>query len=957
MDSDGDQQEGEPNAPTPPGAPPPPVPGPPPPPPGPPPPGPGAPPLPPPAPISRAPSEAPEEEVLEGVEFHDAEDVPLEEGPLDSYPFNGPFERPLLPGALSEKVPPALALLFRNEGPSLQRAPSEPGQAGLIPVDANEAGLRYGESLSGLTPLFAPICSQVQRLEALAAVSLRLEALHEAGHVHGDLRPDVIWWEGERVELLTSSAPIDAPALLKARLVAGAHPASIGFVAPEVIGGVQATSASDVYSLAALVVWALSGRIPLGQFDLRPVAAGLGKGLAPLLSQALAPAAEHRPSLSRLCDALERITELRPAFREEPGARQRGERDAPAGSNLPGSQLAPGQAAPAKISGLLAVVLSLGGAFVFCGLLGVVLATWAGLPPLIQGLLLGVITAGTAGIGLLLERRGYTASGLGLLVLSTQLIWVNGLHAVITAGVAESEFAYVVLGALVAGATILLALRRQTVVAGVLATLATSVSAIALGAFLSTGSRYGGVFYAAAVGLAFAVLAFAGGALTKRKKVLELPYAVGALAWFCISGFGAVALSLKDYQALDLAWPYGLALLFGLAALKLPRRVATLTWVALAILALFVPMAHAALAADQGPRFALLIYAAVIGVTFAGVAFMTSLLSEQESEPEAEAEPSSARRKKRRQRRIKNPYQALSGVWTVGSLCWFGVSAVAALVISVDSAGPIDIVWPYLLAAGFFAAGLLSARVAKPAMVGFCLLLTLIPSAHVGIAEGSVTSLLWVNAVGLGLLTLAFRWSRVSEHENLQLGAIAVGLLNVLLTPGLACLQHCGDKDGLKLVEEAFSQIGNFNETTLVYLSMPLGTSLGLVGLGFLFSRDAKRKLPYRVLEAAGLLNALGLLTLLSLPQVRDDLFFIGLLLAFGFAAVAIGVFARRAMYVSIASIALVINLFVQYFAKLTAIGVPWGFLAVGFGIALLGLAIFYERRVKSFIPKLKEWN
>ena len=241
----------------------------------------------------------PQEEVLEGVEFHDAEDVPRDE----SYPFNGPFERPLLPGALSEKVPPALARLFHPEGATaLARVPSEPGQAGLIPISADEAGLRYGESLSGLTPLFAPICSQVQRLEALAAVSLRLEALHEAGHIHGDLRPDVIWWEGERVELLTSSVPVDAPALLKARLVAGAHPASIGFVAPEVIGGVQATSASDVYSLAALVVWALSGRIPLGQFDLRPVAAGLGKGLAPLLTQALAsaPRARGPPVLRRL---------------------------------------------------------------------------------------------------------------------------------------------------------------------------------------------------------------------------------------------------------------------------------------------------------------------------------------------------------------------------------------------------------------------------------------------------------------------------------------------------------------------------------------------------------------------------------------------------------------------------------------------------------------------------------
>lgn len=899
---------------------------------------------PPPVNLSAPSAEAnPEEEVLEGVEFHDAEDVP-HDLPPEVHEFKGPFERPLV-GGRTEAVPPALARLFAGEQ-TLERSASEPGLAGLIPVSGDESGLRYGDSLEALEPLFAPVCSQVQRLEALAAVSLRLEALHEAGRVHGDLRPDAIWCRGERVELLTSGAPLDAAALLKARLVAGAHPASIGFVSPEVIGGVQATSASDVYSLAALVVWALSGRIPLGQFDLRPIAAGLGKGLAPLLTQCLAPAAEERPPLSRLCDALERLTELRPAA--EP--RRREEREPSAG------RAPDGRPAPAKISGLLAVVLSLGGAFVFCGLLGVVLATWAGLPPFVQGILLAAITAGTAGLGVVLERRGYTASGLGLLVLATQLLWVNGMHAIISVDATKSELAYVALGGLVTLAAILLALRRQSVIGGVLATVASSVSAVALGAFLSTGSHYGGVFYTALVGAVFVVLAFVGGRVATKHKVLELPYAVGALAWLCVSGLWAVGLSVDEEAALDLGWPYALAFVFGLAAIKLPRRVGTLTWGALAVLALFVPIAHSGIAAERGPRFALLIYAAVIGLVFGGVAFLTSLLADAPADAGPEA-PSSRRQKRRRARRLQNPYRVLSGAWTVASLLWFGVSAAAALAISFESAGPVDLAWPYLLAGGFFALGLLSARAAKPALVGFCLLLTLVPSGHVAVAEGSVTSLLWVNLVGLTLLTLAFRWSRIAKQESLQLGAIGVGLLNVLLTPGLACLERCGDKDGLKLLEEAMAQVGNFNETTLVYLSMPLGTSLGLVGLGFLFSRDAERKLPYRLLEAAGLLNALGLLTLLSFPDVKDDVFYIGLLLLFGFAAVAVGVFARRAMYVSIASVALVINLFVQYFAKLTAIGVPWGFLAVGFGIALLGLAIFYERRIKGFIPKLREWN
>lgn len=821
----------------------------------------------------------------------------------------------------------------------------------MIPVVAEGSQLRYGASLDGLLPLFSGERSLADRLAALAAVSLRLESLHEAGHAHGDLRPDTIWSAGERVELVMSASPLDAPQLLRARLVAGSHPASIGFTSPEVIAGGGASSSSDVYSLAALVVWALSGRIPLGQFDLRPIVAGLGKGLGQVLTRALSPIPEQRPLLSRLCDSLEELTDERTGIVRQPArAEQR------AGS--PEREFQPRGERPApKISGLLAVVLSLGGAFVFCGLLGVVLATWSEFGPVVQGILLAIITGGTAGIGLLLERKGYTSSGLGLLVLATQLLWVNGLHAIIGAGLEEEKLVYVVLGLVVTSAAVLLALRRQSVIGGVLATVSTSVSAVALGAFLSTGSHYGGVLFTAAVGFGFAGLAFVGGLLSERKKILELPYAVGALVWLCASVAWAVGLSMDREGALDLGWPYGVAILLGLAALKLPKRVSKLTWAAVGILSLMVPLVHAALAADRGPRFALLIYAFVIGLSFGKAAFLLGVFKDSpEPAPEPEAEPT-GRRKRRKRRGARDPRPVQVTLLTGLSLLWFGVSAMAALAISFKSAGPVDLAWPYLLGAGFLAVSLLSKRVAAPAMVGFCLLLTFIPSAHVGIADFSFVSLLWVNAVGLGLLAIAFRWSRVSSHEGLQLGAIAVGLLNVLLMPGLACLKHCADKDGLKLLEESMAQIGNFNETTLVFLSMPMGTSLGLVGLGFLFSRDATRKLPYRILEAAGLLNALGLLTLLSLPDVQSDVFYIGLLMVFGLAAVAAGVFGRRAMYVTIASVALVINLFVQYFAKLTAAGVPWGFLAVGFGIALLVLAILYERRIKGFLPQLKEWN
>ena len=70
----------------------------------------------------------------------------------------------------------------------------------------------------------------------------------------------------------------------------------------------------------------------------------------------------------------------------------------------------------------------------------------------------------------------------------------------------------------------------------------------------------------------------------------------------------------------------------------------------------------------------------------------------------------------------------------------------------------------------------------------------------------------------------------------------------------------------------------------------------------------------------------------------------------------AAGFLGKRAMYVVVATCALLPNLFVQYFAKLSQ-HVHWGLLALGFGVAILVLAILFERKVRHAIPRLKEWS
>ena len=1022
-------------------------------------------------------------------------------------PRHGPFERALVESR--EAVPPALAKLFGGEGAALEACAPEAGIAGLLPFTPQEGGLHYGGSFGGLIPLFSPQLSVPARLSALAAVAARLEVLHQAGRVHGDLRPDTIWCGVGGATLVSSARAFDPPALLRARLIAGAHPASLGFADPEVVAGGKASAASDVYSLAALVVWTLSGRVPLGQFDLAPYAAGLGRGLDRLLRKALGPAGEGRPRLEALSDALgglaqpgaiaASVTAPRPAPAPAPvqvaakpavGAVQADFK--PAWSEEP--RQAPSES---QVSGLLMVVLALGGTFVFCGLLWLVLATWVAVGPIGQGLLLLLITLGTAGIGRALEHRTYPRSGLTLLLLATQLIWVNGIHIFTSSGVNPDEKSIGALGLVVSGCSAWLAIRRQSVIAGSLSAIAMSVSAIALAKFLSTGSVHGAMMFTAGVGVSYAALAWAGGRLLPaRPSALEVPYAIGGLGWLTISAgaalvvtvsrrgpgaldmawpylvvgviglgawrlpprlatpariglalltilvpiahagvaadrgssvsllgyaallalvfvgatlwigrarneepadpapqeaelqgaraprgavtstrealtqlwglsaggwaivstFAAIAISADRVGTFDFAWPYLVAIAVGAAAFKLPKRVSTHAWGALAILALVVPIAHAVIAADLGPRYALLGYAALVGLACSLVATLAEVLAvrREASEPTAPLDPRAARKRALLDRTKGH----LGPLWASGGLFWFAVSACAALYRWERSGGVGYLVWPYLLALGFVGVSLVAPkRLGRVAVIGASLFLAVLPMAHATAGGLEVPGLLWVVLAGGALLIAAFRWPRIAQDARLQVGVICVGLANVLILPGLACLRKCEGRRGGELFEDALTHAGRVHESDLVFLSIPLGVSLGLVAMGFIFSREAERRWPYRILECAGLLNAFGLLTLLSFGDIQSDFFYIGLLLVGGFTALGVGLYAQRAMLTYVAAPVLLLNLFVHYFAKLTAAGVPWALEAVGFGVALLVLAISYERWVKRYLPRLQDWK
>lgn len=1020
--------------------------------------------------------------------------VPAEtpQGPPEESPWQGPFERPL--SGQREAVPGALLRVFAEGSRGVQplsAAPGQPGMAGLIPFGVEEGALHYGGSFAGISPLFSPALSVPARLTALAAVSQRLVTLHQGGRVHGDLRPDTIWCGLGNANLVCAAEAFEPAALIRARLVAGAHPASVGFAAPEVVSGAPATPASDVYSIAALAVWAIGGRIPLGQFDLRELTLGLGAELGPLLTRALAPAPERRPALSGLCAALGRLAQ--PGSLGAP-AEVRAGSSAPTTSPAPHEEAfepawrEPEEATPSpKISGLLMVVLALGGVFVFCGLLWLVLTAWVVAGPLAQALILGLITAGTAGIGLRLEKHGFQRSGLTLLLLATQLVWVNGLHAQVSSDLLDEKLAVGVLGLLVAACSVLLASRRQSLLSGYLSAGASTISAIACAIYLSTGSVYGALIYCGAVGVLFGLATLGLGRLVPpRPSALEQPYAVASLGWLAISAFAAVQVtSSKGWGPLDAAWPYAVLGLLLLAALRLTPRLATFAWAGVGLTSLLVPMAHATLVADKVSKPALVAYLTVVALGFAGLALG---LGREPAEPSPDVDPAQAdsglaaspthravvtglwgllagaaafaaavaaasfpdydpapldlvwpyalalgvaAAALRAPRRIALPawvsllgqalvipvlhgevasregpyallgYAALIGavffgiallaeskrdllegrgpgaaldapagafisqvashlsvLWALAALVWFGVSIAASLYRWDASGGLFCLAWPYLVAAGLLVLSLRGPkRLAPVGLLGLSLCLLIVPMSHAVISRLRVPGLLWVILVGAILLVLAFRLARVKEHVAGQLAVIGVGLLNVILLPGVRALDACFGKPGHELLADAANHVGRFHESILIYLSMPLGASFGLVAMGFIFSRQAARRLPYRVLEVAGLLNAFLLLSVLSLGDLQADFFYVGLFFLAALLTLGVGVYAKRAMLVGVATVALLLNLFVHYFAKLTAAGAPWALEAFGFGVALLVLGISYERWVKDFLPRLKEWK
>ena len=144
-----------------------------------------------------------------------------------------------------------------------------------------------------------------------------IEAVHAVGVLHRDIKPSNVIMEGRTPILIDfglARVAEDSRITMNGWLLG-----TPGYLAPEILYGDDASAASDVHAWAATVAYAGTGRAPFGrgpsvaimdrvrrgEHDLT----GLDPQVRPLVEEALAPAAEDRPSLEEVRDWLEDLAD------------------------------------------------------------------------------------------------------------------------------------------------------------------------------------------------------------------------------------------------------------------------------------------------------------------------------------------------------------------------------------------------------------------------------------------------------------------------------------------------------------------------------------------------------------------------------------------------------------------------------------------------------------------------
>ncbi len=482
----------------------------------------------------------------------------------------------------------------------------------LFDVDVDvegEATVRLSRDLASAVPIGALAGRRPEALSALARLASALGALHAAGACHGEITGDAVRVAPDgTVALLWCPRRLPPGAILGARLRSGASAAITAYAAPEVALGQAATPASDAYGVAALIFEVVAGAAPLGQLDLRGAHSGPFARLAALVLRGLAASPEARPAVGELAEAL-----------TEAAAIARHPEDVATAAEV--AAFAPSANGAQSMSGILAVVLTLGGLCVLTGALWLVTVTWVALGGSGRLLLLCALTAGIVAASVALHGRSYSRSGTALALIGLELVWVDGGY-VLDLARTEGVGPWAALACLMTTVAFAIAGALDSAPFAIAAALHFPVFAGLLGAWLHTGQPTGPALFALGVAAIAASVAFVGHRWRGAK--LGMPFAVHAGLAGIGSGYGGAVLLLEpDHRVFGTLWPYLVVAIAGAGATALRAPYAAPSAAVVALLLATVPTG-AALAPDLS--LAYLLVAVAIGLACVAVSLSSPRL-------------------------------------------------------------------------------------------------------------------------------------------------------------------------------------------------------------------------------------------------------------------------------------------------------------------------------------------
>ena len=434
-----------------------------------------------------------------------------------------------------------------------------------------------------------------------------------------------------------------------------------------------------------------------------------------------------------------------------------------------------------------------------------------------------------------------------------------------------------------------------------------------------------------------------------RGRGASLPFALSAALWSAGTTFWSLFTMHRDPSALLVAWPFIAAALAGGASRAIPstedERERSLEVSARSLLGswgsvllLLAPSAEVLVLDWRDAAFWVRGTVALAGTGLGALWVFRASLSPRQDRPDGAPKAP-----------LTTPaiaFLLVAGAWALET------TQAAFREVSLHGGVSFAAAWPYVISAAVFALGSVVGR-SNPG-VGLALQRS---SAVVACASAGVMALVapqhfgflvLASALGGAVATAALR--RDSEAaEPTSLGAVGVvGIACALGPPAFACLSR-----GLGAEGKGLLVAGAAGAPLLAYLAVFILANAMVIALAVSASHLAPSE--RRMLELGSVGTFFGVLGLLSLPHLERDYFFMSTLFVGGAVIIAFGLAKRRVLLVGATSVSLVLESFVQYFAKLHD-ALPWGLLALGFGLALLALALLFERKVRPHLPELARW-